>query len=171
MNCLLPQNWLVVRGLPPYRRGIAEAVILMLGLSLLAWIVCAALDIRANAQTLRTLAQIGATLLVAYGVLAASIISAAQAEAPDKRKERLGALVGIGGAGLIGIAGALILSQRAWVTNPGCLEELAFGWTIGSLLMFLLFVALQADAVDSWADSTPHARRSRWLTRNRRRFD
>ena len=169
MDRLFPQQWPVIRTLPPYRRGLADALIGMFIVSLCAWIACAGLDIRANAETLRALAQIGATLLVAYGVLAASIISAAQAESPDKRKERVGALAGVGGAGLIGIANAMILSQRAWVTNPSCLEELAFGWTISSLFMFLVFVTLQADAIDSWAESTPETRRSRWLSRNRRR--
>lgn len=110
-------------------------------------------------------------MLVAYGVVAGSIVLAAQSENRNKRKERIGALVGIGGAGLIGVAGALVLSQRTSVANPGWLEELAFGWTTSSLLMFLVFVAFQADAIDSWAKPTAIPGRSRWLTRNRRRSD
>ena len=141
---------------------------MMLMVASCSWLFCAWLGVRANAQTLRTLAEIGATLLVAYGVLASSIISAAQTESQNRRRERLGALVGIGGAGLIGIGSALVLSQRAWVNNPSWLEELAFGWITGSLLMFLVFVAFQADAIDSWAKPTRVAGHPRRLTRNRR---
>jgi hypothetical protein len=137
-------------------------------LSLVSWLICAKLHVRANAEVLRTLAEIGATLLVAYGVLASSIVSAAQEEPKDKRRERVGAFIGIGGAGLVGIASALVLSQRTGVANPSWLEELSFGWAASSLLMFLLIVALQAEAIDSWAKSTHVAGRSRWLTRNRR---
>lgn len=141
----------------------------MLILASLFWSFFAALDVRPKAEVLRALAEIGATLLVAYGLVASSIISAAQAEPRKKRTERLGALVGIGATGLIGIAVALVLSERAWVIDPSWLEELAFGWTSASLLMFLVMIAFQAEAVESWEKPAPDAGRSRWLTRNRRR--
>jgi hypothetical protein len=159
----------MIRALPAYRRGLAEALIIMIMLASLSWVFFAAFHVRPGAEVLRALAQIGATLLVAYGVVASSIISAAQVEPPDKRKERLGALVGIGAAGMAAIATALVLSERACIANPNPFEEFAFGWTSAALLMFLVMVALQADALDSWKTPAPTPRRSRWLTRNRRR--
>ncbi len=140
----------------------------MLVVASMFWLACAQLNVRANADVLRTLAEIGATLLVAYSVVASTVVSAAQAEVQEKRKERVGAFIGIGCAGLIGIASALVLSQRTWVANPSWLEELGFGWTVGSLTMFFVMVAFQADVVESWIKPAPSGR-SHWLTRNRRR--
>ena|SRR5437868_6137065 len=169
MDRVSPANWPFIRTLAPYRRGLADALFSMLILAFVLWITFADLDVRAKAEGLRTLAEISATLLVAFGLLATSIISAAQGEPRDKRKERLGAFVGIGAAGLIGIASALVLSERAWVADPSWLEELAFGWTSASLLMSLGFIAFQADAIDSWSKPRRTGDRSRWLTRHRRR--
>jgi hypothetical protein len=146
-----------------------EALISMLVLASTLWVSFGALDVRPRAEVLRALAEIGATLLVAYGLVANSIISAARVEPRDKHKERLGALAGIGASGLIGIAAALVLSERVWVIDPSWLEELAFGWTSASFLMFLAMIVFQADAMESWEKAAPNARRSRWLTRNRRR--
>jgi hypothetical protein len=169
MDRLFPENWPLIRALPPYKRGVVDSLVSMLILTVVLWLCFAELDVRAKAEALRTVAEIGATLLVAYGLIASSIISAAKTEPSAKRKERLGAFVGIGTSGLIGIANALVLSERAWVSNPSWLEELAFGWTSASLLMFLVFVAFQADALESWSKPTRTEGRSRWLTRNRRR--
>jgi cation transport ATPase len=169
MDRWLPENWFFIRGLPPYKRGLTSSLVLMLILTAISAAVFATFHVRAEAEVLRTLAVIGATLLVAYEVIASTIILKAQVESRDKRQERLGALVGIGASGMIGIANALVLSERTCVDNPGLLEELAFAWTAASLLMFLVFVAFQADAIDSWAEPPKVAGRSRWLTRNRRR--
>lgn len=169
MDRLFPENWPLIRRLPPYRRGLIDALLGMIFISSMCWFFCAQLNVRANADVLRTLAEIGATLLVAYGIVASNVVSAAQAEVQEKRKERVGAFIGIGCAGLIGIISALVLSQRAWVANPSWLEEFGFGWTVGSLAMFFVMVAFQADVVDSWLKPTPSGGRSHWLTRNRRR--
>lgn len=145
-------NLPVLRDLTPMWRGFWEAVLLIAFVTLPACIILQVAAPDPSAGTLRSLAEIGATLLIAYVVETSWIVQASRARALDERESRLGALVGIGASGLVGIVFALALAERASVHHWIWLDEIAFAWVVASLGMFGVTVVLQPLLIHEWMD-------------------
>lgn len=93
-----------------------------------------------SAELLRYLAAIGATLLIAHAVEASAAVRASRGRGAAE-ETWVGYFVGAAGGGLLGIALALGLAERAEVGHWTWLDELAFAISIGSILMLGLLIA------------------------------
>lgn len=142
----------VLRDLTPMRRGFWEAVQLIAFLSVAVWFFLRWAAPKPSPEFLRSLAAIGGTLLIAYVVETSWIVKASRARDLDERESRLGTLVGFGAAGLVGIALALAISERASVHHWIWLDEIAFAWAVASLGMFGITVVLQPLLIHEWMD-------------------
>lgn len=132
------------------RRGFWEAFFLIVGLTLCLWAALLFTDPKPSPELLRSLAGLGATLFIAYAVETSWIVRATRDRDLDERQGRLGTMVGFGTAGLIGIAFALALSERAGAHHWIFLDELAFAWAVASLGMFGIVVVLQPLLIHEW---------------------
>jgi hypothetical protein len=90
------------------------------------------------------LAQIGATLLVAYTVQTGWVIQTSRKRGAD-RENWVGMAAGIGCCALIGILLALCLSPHE--ESLDLLEGFAFSWAVTSVLLLGLWTALQPWAM------------------------
>jgi hypothetical protein len=79
-----------------------------------------------------TLAQVGATLLIAYAVEIAGFVKALRRRDGDQEKW-LGFVTGIGACGLAGIGVALALGERTG--DLTMVQEIGFSWAIGTIGM------------------------------------
>ncbi len=140
-------------GLTPLQRGLAEGggVVGCFGLAVLLLVAFA--DPRPSAGLLENLAQVGATLLIAYVVEISWLVKAARSTSAEERENRLGAFVGVGASGLIGIGLALALVERASIGQWSGLNDLEFGWVVGSLSTLGIVVVLQPILVHEWMDA------------------
>jgi hypothetical protein len=103
-------------------------------------------------ELLETLGQIGATLLIAYVLEVSWLVKASRKRPLEERENRLGAFLGIGAAGLISIAIALLLAGRADHGDWKWWDELGLGFVVGPLLMAGIVVALQPLLTHEWLD-------------------
>jgi hypothetical protein len=63
----------------------------------------------------------------------------------------MGFIMGIGAAGLGGIALALALSERVVADHWIWIDKLLFGWVAGSLTILGCLIVSLPDLTDSWA--------------------
>jgi hypothetical protein len=98
---------------------------------------------------LRDLAQIGATLFVAYAVEVSWLekVSPVQTAA---RERWIGIVLGVGACGLLGIIVSLGLAERAAVGHWAWLDEIAFAGVSASLGLLAMVVALCPLLVHEW---------------------
>jgi MFS family permease len=134
------------------RRGLTEGVGVILMLAAISWFVLSTVAPDPSAGLLRGLAEIGATLLIAYVLETSWIVRASRARPLEEREDRLGALLGIGAGALVGICLALALAERAAVHHWIWLDELCFGLVIGPLLMVAFTVVMQPLIIHEWMD-------------------
>lgn len=92
--------------------------------------------------------QVGATLLIAYGVEVSWFLKESKKRSGD-RENWVGVVTGIGGCGMLGIAFALGLSESGG--SLGWIEELAFSWTIVTIGSLGGLVALIPLVIHEWA--------------------
>jgi hypothetical protein len=138
----------VLRGLSPMRRGLVEAAWVTLVASLLLLPVVHAYGDGPSGDLLTSIAQVGATLLVAYGVEISWFLRESRARGAN-RENWVGKCAGVGSSGLLGIGLALALSG-----NDGTLtlfEQFVFTWSIVSIALLGLLVALVPFEVHEWA--------------------
>jgi hypothetical protein len=102
------------------------------------------------------LAQVGATLLVAYAVEVSWILKISIRRGRNEA-HWVGITTGLGVCGVIGVAFALVLSAHG-VAALSFAEELIFGWTAASLGMLGFLVALLPFSVYEWS----HAARTEY---------
>jgi hypothetical protein len=144
----------VLRGLSPVRKGLAEAACLVTGVSLMTAAGLGFVAPRPSDSLLRSLAEIGAALLIAYAIEISWLVRASRARPLAEREARLGVFVGLGAAGLLGIALALAIAEPASEHHWTRLDEIAFAWAIVSLGMLGLVVVLQPLITHEWLDET-----------------
>jgi uncharacterized membrane protein HdeD (DUF308 family) len=143
----------VLRGLSPVRKGFAEGIAAIAVGSVFGAFGLAYVASRPTEGLLRSLAEIGATLLIAYAIEVSWIVRASSnSRALDERESRLGAFIGIGAAALTGIALALGLAERASVHHLIFLDEIAFGWVAVSFVALGAVVVLQPLFTHEWLD-------------------
>jgi putative flippase GtrA len=136
----------VMRGLSPFARGILGAVATTLGCSLLSFFGLNQLFPEPD-QTSASLAQIGATLLVAYAVQMSWVLKASRKRGSD-RENWVGVTTGVGSCALLGIVVSLALAGHHESYNR--LEAFAFGWAVVSSALLGIWIAFQPWAMYHW---------------------
>jgi hypothetical protein len=102
-----------------------------------------------------TLAQLGATLLVAFVIETGSLIRGLGRRGRNP-ETLVGLLSGLGSCGLFGVAVAWSLSQHSGALQP--LEEIGFAWSIGSIGLLGGLVAVMPYMMYDWV----HAARTEY---------
>jgi hypothetical protein len=142
--------WDLVRRMAvnPRRKGFWLALGMNLILALLFWVMTAIASIQPTTDVLQSVAQIGATLLIAYAVEVSWAVKSPSGLSGDQ--QWMGFVMGIGAAGLMGIGLALGLSERV-ADHWTWIDELLSGWVAGSLLVLGCLIVSMPDLTDSWA--------------------
>jgi threonine/homoserine/homoserine lactone efflux protein len=133
----------------PVPKGIAAAVGFMTGsLAAMAMLtVGLEVDLRLSNQALSSIAQIGATLLIAYAVETSWFIK--QSRIRDSGRENwVGFVTGVGISSAFGIAFAVALINRHG--SPSFLESAVAMWTLFSTGFLALLVALLPYFLYEW---------------------
>ena len=87
--------------------------------------------------------------MIAYAVETSWAVKASGALSEDQHW--MGFMMGIGAAGLGGIALALALSERVVAGHWIWIDKLMFGWVAGSLTILGCLIVSLPDLIDSWA--------------------
>lgn len=101
-------------------------------------------------ELLRYMAAIGATLLIAYAVETASVARSPFIRS-ETRENWIGAIIGGGSCGFLGIVVALALAERAKVDHWTWIDEVAFSFAAGSLLLLGAFVVALPYLAYEWS--------------------
>jgi hypothetical protein len=134
----------VLRGLSPLRRGFVEAVaFISLSSALCTWVLHEFIS-EASAGLCGSLAQIGATLLVAYAVHTAWVLQNSRKRSAQ-RENWVGITSGIGSCALTGIGIALLLSDPHGSLD--WIEAFGLGWAFISVAFLGIWIALQPWAM------------------------
>jgi hypothetical protein len=121
------------------RRGLLEAAAATVFMSLLLLPAAYEYADDPSADLLRNIAQIGATLLVAYGVEISWFLKESRRRGAD-RENWVGVSCGLGTCGLLGIG--LALGLTAHDGSFTLIQEFVFTWSIMSMAMLGSFVAM-----------------------------
>lgn len=121
-------------------RGFLGAGLLVVAGSLALLPLVNATDLTPTPGLLRSLAQIGATLLVAYAVEVSWLLKVS-ADRGESLASWIGYMTGIGASGLLGLALALLLSEHGG-DSLSLVAQYAVGWVLVSLFLLGLLVAL-----------------------------
>lgn len=141
----------VLRSLNPVRKGFAEGLAAIAAGSLFAVFGLTVIASKPTDDLLRSLAEVGATFLIAYVIEVSWIVkTSSTARALDERESRLGTFIGIGAAALFGIALALGLAERARVHHWNFFDEIGFAWVAVSLVALGAVVVLQPLLTHEW---------------------
>lgn len=136
----------VLRGLSPFSKGVLEAITATFACTVVSFFGLYQLFPEPD-QTSAALAQVGATLLVAYAVQASWVLRASRKRGPD-RENWVGIAAGIGFCALIGILLALALAAHHEPLN--WLEAFAFGWVVVANALLGGMIAFQPWAMYHW---------------------
>jgi uncharacterized membrane protein YgdD (TMEM256/DUF423 family) len=136
----------LLRGLSPLARGVSEAAA--------AVFLCTAASFFGiqdlfpdPAQTSAAMAQIGATLLVAYALSMSWVLQTSRQRGPG-RENWVGLTTGIGFCVLIGMLFALVLAGHHERFN--WIEAFAFGWLVVANALLGCWIAVQPWAMYNW---------------------
>jgi hypothetical protein len=140
----------VLRACSQFQRGALEGVFASLCGLTIAWLVLPWIDSKPSATALEGLAQISATLLVAFAVLASQIIDSAGGRPSLEADLRLGAFAVISADAVIAIGVSLALADQVAGKHWTFLDELGYAWVVSAVLLVGIFVALQPIVTDSW---------------------
>jgi hypothetical protein len=140
-----------LRRLSATGRGAAEATCGIAAASGAALLVISVWNLSPTSETSSSLAQIGATLLVAYGVETNWLLKRSHVRSKNPQNW-VGFASGIAFCGLIGIETALALASEGPPHAFG--QHLLLAWTLASSSFFLgAFVALSPSSSTSGATS------------------
>ena len=118
--------------LEPISKGIANALFSVALASLGGYFFFNAVPL-ASPDLLRSIAMIGATLLLAYIVEAVWLVQ--QGQKDDDFEEWLGFTIGAAIAGFVGVISALLLSEHRAVGHANFLDKIGVAWVAVSLLI------------------------------------
>jgi putative flippase GtrA len=125
--------------LDPIVKGIANALLTVAAASLGVYFFFSTVPL-ASPELLRSLASIGATLVLAYVVEAVWLVQRSQED--EEYEEWLGMTIGAAIAGFLGIALALLLAEHRAAGHANFVDELGAAWVAVSL--FILGASLVA---------------------------
>jgi hypothetical protein len=138
----------------PMRRGSLLGVAVTVGLGLSLWPIGAAVAEKPSAELLRYMAGIGATLLIAYAIEMSAVVRTEYVRS-SMRENWIGFIVGIGVGGLMAVAVALGLAERAEVNHRLWVDQALFAFATGGLLMLGLIVTLLPALHYEWLRPAP----------------
>lgn len=118
--------------LDPIPKGIANALASVALATLGLYFFLQAVP-HASSDLLRTVAIVGASLLLAYVVEAVWL--AQRAELDDEYEEWLGFVAGAGIAGFLGVVFALLLAEHRFAGHANFVDEIGVAWVAASLLI------------------------------------
>lgn len=118
--------------LEPISKGIVNALFSIAAASLGGYFFFNAVPL-ASPDLLRSIATIGATLLLAYIVETVWLVQRVQRD--DEYEEWLGFITGAGIAGFLGVVFALLLSEHRAVGHANFIDEIGVAWVAVSLLI------------------------------------
>jgi hypothetical protein len=135
----------------PLWRGFLEGFAVVFFISICLFPVVDRVAPHPRTELLNGLAQVGATLLVAYAVETSWFVKVSHARGGD-RENWVGFAAALGVSGVLGIGSALALSghgdgSRSWI------EEFGFGWSVSSLGLLGLLVGLLPLFLYEWSHS------------------
>lgn len=102
-------------------------------------------------ELMREMAEIGAALLIAYAVEVAWMAERLRSESDAERRDWLGAVVGIGLCGLLGVLTALLVAEHRAAGHRNYLDSFGLWWSALALGSLGVFVALYPVIVTRWA--------------------
>lgn len=137
-------------------RALLGAAFLVLAGSLALLPIVDVLDLGPSPELLRALAQVGATLLIAYAVEVSWLLKVSSGR-NGHRAGWVGYATGVGACGLLGLTLALVLSE-ADTSSLGLGSQFLLAWVAFSLALLGLLVALLPLLVYEWA----HAARTEY---------
>ncbi len=126
--------------LEPTAKGVANALISVALASLGTYFFFSAIP-PASPELLRSIAMIGATLLIAYVVEAVWL--AQRVEVDEEYEEWLGFVTGAGIAGFLGVVFALLLSEHRIAGHSNFIDEIGAAWAAVSLLILGFTLVVQ----------------------------
>lgn len=135
-----------LRHLSPMQRGLLEAFAATFGISLMSLLAVNRL-FSDPAQASAALAQISATLLVAYAVQMSWVVQNSRQRGSD-RENWVGVTAGLGICAVLGIGMALALASHREPLN--WLEGLGFAWVMSSSALLGFWIAIQPWAMYQW---------------------
>ncbi len=139
-----------LRRASPMRRGAIQAAFGVAGIAIGVDLLFSFFSASPSAALAGDLAQIGATLLVAYGVEISWAVKASRARGAD-HKIWIGFVAALALCGLVGIGVALALSDpHGSLTTP---ERFLFSLSVGSIGLLGAVVALTPVIAYDWAHS------------------
>jgi hypothetical protein len=101
-----------------------------------------------SSELLEGIVTIGIGLFVAYVLEMAWLVT--RLRSATDYETRLGAFVGLGFAGLLGIVMALFLAAHRVAGHANLLDDIGFSWAIASLALLGVIVTLQPLLVHEW---------------------
>ncbi len=134
----------------PMRRASAFGVVAVCVLSLVEWWPLSRLAERPSPELLRSMAGIGATLLIVYAVEFSAALRSSRLRA-KAQEVWVGAIVGGAATGMLGIVVSLSLAERAEVGHWTWLDGLAFSFAVSSLSLLAIFVVVFPQLAFEWA--------------------
>lgn len=135
--------------LEPIPKGALLALVSVGAFTLAGYFVLSSIP-AASPEMLRTLALIGASFVLAYAVEAAWLVT--NVELTEDHEEWLGFLTGVGVAGLLAIAFALLLAEHRALGHRNAIDDLGLGWIVGSLAILGGILVLQPLLADGLRD-------------------
>lgn len=128
--------------LDPLSKGVANALFSVAVASLGAYFFFGAIPL-ASAELLRSVALIGATLVLAYVVEAVWLAQRVDQSEDYEYEEWLGFVSGAGIAGFLGVVFALLLAEHRVAGHSNFIDELGVAWVAVSLLILGFILVLQ----------------------------
>lgn len=133
-------------------KGVLEALLALLGGTIAIMLLVHAVP-DPSTDLLDGIANLGTGLLLAY-VVEISWLTARMRWEPDYER-RLGAFVGIGTGGLVGVAMALLLAAHRAAGHSNLLDSVGLSWVVASLAILGGVVVVQPPLVHEWSGSGP----------------
>lgn len=133
-------------------KGVLEALLILVGCTISMTLV-ARLVSDPSADLLSGVSSLGTGLLLAY-VVEISWLTSRMRRLPDYER-RLGAFVGVGAGGLLGVVVALLLAAHRDAGHSNLLDCVGVSWVAVSLAFLGVVVIIQPLLVHEWSDDQP----------------
>jgi hypothetical protein len=144
--------------LKPVSKGVVNALLAVALASVGGYFFLRAIP-AASPELLRTIALIGASLLLGYIVEAVWVVPRVALD--DEYEEWLGFITGAGIAGFLGVVFALLLSEHRAAGHDNFIDSLGVAWTAFSLLILGGVLVLQPLLADRFREERNQGASSR----------
>lgn len=136
------------RRIAPSSYGALEALGGVLGLCGACFVLTLFIPVP-SVRLFQSVAQIGATLLIAFAVELTWLVKASEIHS-RRRETWIGFVSCLGLVGLSGIAASLAVVEHLAAGHENWLDRLAFAWVLSSFVVLGAVVALQPATVYAW---------------------